>query len=119
MGSELSKYKIVLNKPELGSSTRLSREFGSYAILRVRVSRQVMNKAQSTLAKFFAQRFLLCGIIYRAFYSNDTSVFLCATNEPHESPRLPRHARPPPLSFMDFLNWHNPILHNQSQVGRT
>lgn len=115
MGSELSKYKIVLNKPELGSSTRLSREFGSYAILRVRVSRQVMNKAQSTLAKFFAQRFLLCGITYRAFYSNDTSVFLCATNEPHESPRLPRHARPPPLSFMDFLNWHNPILHNQSQ----
>lgn len=115
----MSNYKIVLNRPELGSSTRFSRQFGSYAFLRVRVPRQVMNKAQSILPKFFAQRFLLCGIIYRAFYANDTGVFLCATNESCGSARLPRHARPLPPSFMEFLDWHNPVLHNQSQVGGT
>lgn len=35
-GSESSNYKIILDRPELGSSTRLSRQFGSYAIVRVR-----------------------------------------------------------------------------------
>ncbi|KAL4070840.1 RNA dependent RNA polymerase-domain-containing protein [Scleroderma citrinum] len=114
-GAESSNYRIVLNRPELGSSTRFSREFGSHSILRVRVSRQLINKAQSALVKFFSQRFLLCGIVYRVFYAKDNSVFLWATDESCGLPQLPRHARPPPLSLMDFLNWHNPILHNQSQ----
>lgn len=107
--SELSNYKIVLDRPELGSSMRLSRQFSSYAIIRVRVSRKVINKARSTLITFFSQRFLLCGVIYRVFYAKDSSIFLGATNELFESlPSLPRHARPPPPTFMDFLNWHNP-----------
>ncbi|KIO08385.1 hypothetical protein M404DRAFT_997314 [Pisolithus tinctorius Marx 270] len=115
-GSESSNYKIVLNRPELGCSTRLSRQFGSYAIIRVRVARKMMNKARSALITFFSQRFLLCGIVYRAFYAKDSSVFLGATNELLESlPCLPLHACPPPPSFMNFLNWHNPIEVNSSQ----
>lgn len=112
--SELSNYKIILDRPELGSSSRLSRQFGSYAIVRVRVSRKAMNKvARSTLITFFSQGFLLCGVIYRAFYAKDTSVFLVATNELYETlPCLPRHAFPPPQTFMAFLNWHNPIQLN-------
>ncbi|KAI6119808.1 RNA-dependent RNA polymerase, partial [Pisolithus croceorrhizus] len=115
--SELSNYKIILDRPELGSSMRLSRQFSSYAIVRVRVSRKVMNKARSTLITFFSQRFLLCGVIYRVFYAKDSSIFLGATNELFEFlPSLPRHARPPPPTFMDFLNWHNPTRLNSSQL---
>ncbi|KAI6047736.1 RNA dependent RNA polymerase-domain-containing protein [Pisolithus marmoratus] len=113
---ESSNYKIILNRAELGPSTRLSRQFGSYAIIRIRISRKVMNKARSALITFFSQRFLLCGIVYRAFYAKDSSVFLGATNELFESlPCLPRHAYPPPPSFMEFLDWHNPIQLNSSQ----
>ncbi|KAG6336122.1 hypothetical protein ID866_2960 [Astraeus odoratus] len=115
-GSMGANYGIILNRPELGSSTRLSRQFGSYAILRIRIPRQLMNKGQSKLVEFFYQRFLLCGVYYRAFYAKDSSVFLIATNECDYGVRLPRHALPRPLSFTDFLNWHNPIVFNKPQT---
>ncbi|KIJ21861.1 hypothetical protein PAXINDRAFT_95343 [Paxillus involutus ATCC 200175] len=111
-----SSYKIYLNKPELGPSSRLSRQFGSHAILRIRISRMILGKDQSALVRFFSQRFMLCGIIYRAFYAKDGTVFLIATDELSGTARLPYHAQPRPLSFLDFLNWHNPILLNSSQT---
>jgi RNA-dependent RNA polymerase len=76
----------------------------------------ILGKDQSALVRFFSQRFMLCGIIYRAFYAKDGTVFLIATDELSGTARLPYHAQPRPLSFLDFLNWHNPILLNSSQV---
>ncbi|KAF9229158.1 hypothetical protein BS17DRAFT_742893 [Gyrodon lividus] len=111
-----SNYKIYLNKPELGPSSRLSRQFGSHAILRIRIPRTILGKNQSALVKFFSQRFMLCGMIYRAFYAKDGTVFLIVTDELYGSACLPYRAQPRPLSFLDFLNWHNPIVLNSSQT---
>ncbi|KAF9244585.1 RNA dependent RNA polymerase-domain-containing protein [Melanogaster broomeanus] len=111
-----SNYKIYLNKPELGPSSRFSRRFGSHAVLRVRISRTILGKGQYALVKFFSQRFLLCGMIYRAFYAKDGTAFLIVTDELWGTTCLPKHVQPRPLSFLEFLDWHNPILLNSSQT---
>ncbi|KIJ68575.1 hypothetical protein HYDPIDRAFT_106781 [Hydnomerulius pinastri MD-312] len=114
--SNLADYQICLNRPELGPSSRLSRHFGSHAILRIRIPRAILNRTQSSSVKFFSQRFLLCGIVYRAFHAKDSTVFLAATDECFGAAGLPYHARPRPPSFVEFLDWHNPILLNSSQT---
>ncbi|KAG2369444.1 RNA dependent RNA polymerase-domain-containing protein [Suillus spraguei] len=110
------EYRIQLSPPELGSSSRLTRQYGSKNFLRVKVPRHILNKPQHGLVEFFSQHFLLCGLIYRAFYARDGSVFLVATNSSTGCSRIPSHAHPPPPSLEDFLDWHNPIYHNVAQT---
>ncbi|KAG2056931.1 hypothetical protein BDR06DRAFT_980975 [Suillus hirtellus] len=109
------EYRIQLSPPELGSSSRLMRQYGSKNFLRVKVPRNILNKPQHGLVEFFSQHFLLCGLVYRAFYAKDGSVFLVATNYPTGCSRIPSHAHPPPPSLEDYLDWHNPIYYNTAQ----
>ncbi|KAG1767262.1 RNA dependent RNA polymerase-domain-containing protein [Suillus occidentalis] len=110
------EYRIQLSPPELGSSSRLARQYGSKNFLRVKVPRNILNKPQHGLVEFFSQHFLLCGLVYRAFFARDGSVFLVATNFSTGCGRIPSHAHPPPPSLKDFLDWHNPIYCNTAQT---
>ncbi|KAG1749874.1 RNA dependent RNA polymerase-domain-containing protein [Suillus paluster] len=101
-------YRIQLNQPELGSSSRLN-------FLRVKVPRNILNKPQHGLVEFFSQHFLLCGVVYRAFYAKDGNVFLVATNA-STGCKMPSHAHPPPPSLEDYLDWHNPLYYNTAQT---
>ncbi|KAG0708740.1 RNA dependent RNA polymerase-domain-containing protein [Suillus ampliporus] len=109
-------YRIQLNLPELGPSSRLMRQYGSKNFLRVKVPRNILNKPQHGLVEFFSQHFLLCGVVYRAFYAKDGTVFLVATNASTGCIRLPSHAHPPPPSLEDYLDWHNPVYYNTAQT---
>jgi RNA-dependent RNA polymerase len=113
------EYRIQLSPPELGSSSRLTRQYGSKNFLRVKVPRNILNKPQHGLVEFFSQHFLLCGLVYRAFYARDGSVFLVATDSSTGCGRIPSHAHPPPPSLEDYLDWHNPIYYNTAQVGNS
>lgn len=111
-------YRIQLMPPELGPSSRMTRRYGSKNFLRVKVPRIILNKPRHGLVGFFSQHFLLCGVVYRAFYAKDETVFLIATNASVPGcSRMPTHAQPAPPSFEKFLDWHNPIYHNTAQVS--
>ncbi|KAG2159731.1 RNA dependent RNA polymerase-domain-containing protein [Suillus bovinus] len=110
------EYRIQLNPPELGSSSRLTRQYGSKNFLRVKVPKNILNRPQHGLVEFFSQHFLLCGLVYRAFYARDGSIFLVATNSSTDCGRLPSHAHPPPPSLEDYLDWHNPVHYNTAQL---
>ncbi|KAH7915886.1 RNA dependent RNA polymerase-domain-containing protein [Hygrophoropsis aurantiaca] len=108
-------YRIQLNWPEVGPSTRFKRQFGSKNFVRVQIPKSI-NAGDNGLVTFFSQRFVICGMVYRAFYAKDNNVFLVATDElAPDMSALPQHANPRPPGFMDFLNWHNPIEENLSQ----
>ncbi|KAH7912600.1 RNA dependent RNA polymerase-domain-containing protein [Hygrophoropsis aurantiaca] len=110
------QYRIQLNWPEIGPSTRFKRQFGSKNFFRVQISKTILNMSDNRLVDFFSQRFALCGLIYRAFFAKDNNVFMVATDElAPQMASLPFHADPRPPAFMDFLNWHNPIESNLSQ----
>ncbi|KAH7928507.1 hypothetical protein BV22DRAFT_1082792 [Leucogyrophana mollusca] len=110
------RYKIQLNWPEVGPSTRFKRQFGSKNFFRVQIPKAILNTSDNGLVEFFSQRFVLCGIVFRAFYAKDNNVFLVATDElAPDAIALPFHAIPRPPSFIEFINWHNPIHYNLSQ----
>jgi RNA-dependent RNA polymerase len=111
------EYRIQLMPPELGPSSRLTRRYGSKNFLRVKVPRSILNKPRHDLVEFFSQHFLLCGVVYRAFYAKDETVFLVATNASTGCSQIPTHAQPAPPPLEDFLDNHNPIYHNTAQVG--
>ncbi|EIW86830.1 hypothetical protein CONPUDRAFT_115565 [Coniophora puteana RWD-64-598 SS2] len=115
--SPTARWKIILQRPETGPSSRFTRQFGSKNFIRVRIERRFLSHSEE-LRHFFSQRFLLCGVIYRAFYAKDGNVFLVATDETADgSHHLPLHARSiPPPSLADFLSWHNPIRFNAGQT---
>lgn len=111
------EYRIQLMFPELGSSSRMTRRYGSKNFIHVKVPRNIINKPRHRLVEFFSQHFHLCGVVYQAFYAKDETVFLIATNAPAGCNRMPIHAQPAPLSLSDFLDWHNPVYDNTAQVG--
>ncbi|OAX44361.1 hypothetical protein K503DRAFT_846492 [Rhizopogon vinicolor AM-OR11-026] len=109
-------YRIQLMPPELGSSSRLARRYGSKNLVRVKVPRSILNKSRNGLVELFSQNFLLCGVVYQAFFAKDETVFLVATNASSGCDRIPIHAQPAPPSVEDFLDWHNPIYYNTAQT---
>jgi RNA-dependent RNA polymerase len=69
----------------------------------------------SGLTQFFQKPFVLWGRVFRTFYAKDETVFLFKTNEIFDA----THIRPghyPGLSLLQFLEWHNPLEYNHSQV---
>ncbi len=109
-------FKIVLEKAELGPSNRFARKFGSKSFLRVKVTKECLSY-EKELVSFFRHPFILNGSVFRAFYEKDKSVFLFMTNEVVEGFGIsPRRFRPDRISLVDFLDWHNPIMENTTQV---
>ncbi|EGO05196.1 hypothetical protein SERLA73DRAFT_68825 [Serpula lacrymans var. lacrymans S7.3] len=112
-----AEYRIVLNWPELGPSSRFTRQFASKNFIRVRIDKSIINTKDNRLLEFFSKRFVLSGLVFRAFFAKDMNVFLVATDEtaPGLVTSLPKHAIPYPVSFSEFLDWHNPIMLNAKQ----
>jgi hypothetical protein len=60
--------------------------------------------------------FVLCGHVFRGFTIKDSNVFLVKTNEVFDGIRVFTPLTSSSLSFIDFLEWHNPLRYNQGQV---
>ena len=111
----LPQYKIVLEKPDIGSSCRFTRRFGSTCFLRVKIPEGILHRPR--LVEYFLQPFLLNGQVFRSFFAKDDHVFLFRTNETVKgleiNPVPPANGR----SLLEFIKWHNPLEANMNQAG--
>ena len=115
-----AKYKVILETPELATSCRFTRRFGSTSILRIKIPEFFLNNPNSGLIDFFSRPFILNGLVFRAFYAKDDHVFLVKTNEifKHLQVHPPEKSSPTcGLPFLELLDWHNPLESNTNQVS--
>ena len=123
-----SGYLLELERPYLGSSNRFTRKFGSKRIIQIRLEKNLGKTvdAGSSLITYCQKPLLIFGRVFRAFYAKEGRVFFFQTNETvqlHQdgaiSIQAPTHGGQScvEMSFLDFINWHNPLQHNNGQVG--
>jgi RNA-dependent RNA polymerase len=119
LGSEEApKYKVVLDRPELGTSCRFSRRFGSQSILRIKIPKDTLNRPDNKLVQFFLRPFVLSGKVFRAFYARSNHVFLYKTYETFNGNNvLPTRTTQLNSDLLEFINWHNPLELNTRQAS--
>ena len=111
------KYKITLDPAELSTSNLFARRFGSKHFFRLKLTKSVLNKHSDALMDYLRQPLILCGSVFRAFYAKDTNVFYVKTNERTDgSTLLLGETIEGVMSFLEFLDWHNPLALNAEQV---
>jgi len=115
LSAENGPYEISLERCALGPSCRFTRRFGSWNFIRIKIPAKVLHKTNNGLDDFFRKPFVLWGNIFRAFYAKDDTVFLFRTNELLESNKIVPDCSAG-MSFLEFIEWHNPLLTNQNQV---
>ncbi|CAA7259841.1 unnamed protein product [Cyclocybe aegerita] len=112
------KYKMTLEPAELGPSNMFARRFGSKHFFRLKLTKGVLNKSAEHLMTYLQKPLLLCSGVFRAFYAKDTNVFYVKTNERTDGTRV--LVCEPPIqnvySFLEFLEWHNPMKLNMKQT---
>lgn len=110
-------FKVVLERAELGASSRFTRRFGSASFMRVKIPKS-FNKYPTELMDFFRRPFIVSGKVFRAFLEKENNVFFYMTNEALTAHLTvgPEQKVPGRLSFEEFLEWHNPIDLNRHQV---
>ncbi|KAJ8086723.1 hypothetical protein PM082_005546 [Marasmius tenuissimus] len=113
------KFKIILDRPELGASYRFSRRHGSSSFIRLKVPRDLCSpKMIPHLVKFLIQPVVVCGSVYRLVLEKDKTVFLYRTNELVSGlARAPLLSRRLMLSLEEFMELENPIELNKNQAA--
>lgn len=108
-------YKIVLEQPRLGASTRFKRQYRSKSFLFVKIPLDIRRKPKNQLMEYFKRPFILMGRVYRAFMLNEDTVhlFLAADNFTVSDPVSLFDVN----RFWDFMMWHNSIRMNCNQVS--
>jgi len=111
-----AKYKVVLERAELGPSCRFARRFGSTALLRIKIPPS-MFKLEGGLIKFFLKPFVINGQVFRSFFAKDENVFMFRTNEVFNGSEIRTRSKwASGLSLLEFLNWHNSLELNKHQA---
>ncbi len=105
------EYRIILDNCALGGSSRLTRRFGSWSFLRIRVPQTIFFGHNRDFMNFFLRPFVIWGRVYRVFDPKDCKVFLYWTSESSGSRIRGR------MSFEEFIEWHNPLRMNQNQAS--
>jgi RNA-dependent RNA polymerase len=118
--TDAPKYKIVLEKPVLGTSCRFTRRFGSHSFLRVKIPAAILENREHELIKLFCRPFILTGRVFRAFYAKKDHVFLFKTCEVFDGSKLSvlKGTRKSGMAWREFLDWHNPLFCNCRQVNK-
>lgn len=116
--SKKPKYKLQLDRAELGPSSMFARRFGSKHFFRLKLTKAVLNKSSDDLMTYLRRPLILCGSVFRAFYAKDSNVFYVKTNESTDGVSVPENGDliPGVKSFLEFLEWQNPMDHNNEQV---
>ncbi|KAJ2927622.1 hypothetical protein H1R20_g9471, partial [Candolleomyces eurysporus] len=111
---------LKLEAPTLGPSTQFGRRFGSKNIFRIKLSKEALWMNSMALLNYFRRSFIICGFVFRSFYSKEDNVFLVKTNERWDGTSvLPADGESGVsgvMSFMDFINWHNSLELNCNQA---
>lgn len=113
-----SRFELKLERPTLGPSCQLTRRFGSKHFIRLRLTKQA-KKESGKAYEWLRKPFVICGSVYRAFYSKEDNTFLVKTNETWDgkiiSPGLLTEGGV--MSFLEFINWFNSLEKNKTQVS--
>ncbi|KAG2022571.1 RNA-directed RNA polymerase, variant 2 [Coprinopsis cinerea AmutBmut pab1-1] len=111
-------YKVSLEPMENRRSHRFARYVGSRHILQLKVSDKLLNSPEekAEIIEFLSRKFVLLGRVFVPFHTKDESVYMVETNENYD--RTPQkwcadHLR---LSFIQFMEWHNPMIYNFRQA---
>ncbi len=116
-----SKFRISLDRPQLGHSCRFARQFGSHRFIRVNVPQRLLQDGKRVV-EFFSKPFVLQGYIFRACFAKDNGVFLFQTNESLVggaivSPGTDHVAPDGRVSWINFIHGHNPMQCNIDKVN--
>lgn len=112
------QYKLTLEPAELSTSHSFARRFGSKHFLRLKLTKAVLNKNSKQLMDYIRRPLILCGSVFRAFFAKESNVFYVKTNEGTDGKSiLPDAPVPGVMSFLEFINWHNPMELNSKQVS--
>ncbi|KAI0711161.1 RNA dependent RNA polymerase-domain-containing protein [Cerioporus squamosus] len=95
-------FRLVLDRPTLGTSNRFMRRFGSRRFIRVRIQKDALMQKGGTLAEYFYRPFVISGAVFRAFFAKEQNVFLFRTNEV--------------MSLFELIEWHNDLELNNDQT---
>ncbi|KAA1476614.1 hypothetical protein DENSPDRAFT_827653 [Dentipellis sp. KUC8613] len=112
------KLCFELLQPELGSSSRFTRRFGSDFVIRVRIHKDVFydSKMIQLVNDACFRPFVVNGRVFRFFHVNkERNAFLAATNERYHLGRIAERRMPNRMSIWEFFNWHNPLDYNCNQ----
>lgn len=117
-GDKAPRFKLTLEPAELDTSNMFARRFGSRHFFRLKLTKFVLNtKHPDALMNFLCRPLILCGSVFRAFYSKETNVFYVKTNEYTDGEKIiPNKTVEGVMSFLEFLEWHNPMGCNNQQV---
>lgn len=111
------RWSIQLHPQEMrGKSCRFTRKFGSRRFIQLKVPDLRTQAERDSLLEELLKPHLLHGRIFRAFSTHDGTIRLVETDE-----NVGRVARPEVgdsrrLSFLQFLDWFNPLKQNAHQV---
>jgi RNA-dependent RNA polymerase len=75
------EYKLTLEPAELSSSHSFGRRFGSKHFLRMKLTKNVVNKHSKRLLEYLHKPLILCGSVFQAFFAKESNVFYVKTNE--------------------------------------
>lgn len=111
---------MTLEPAELGPSNMFARRFGSKHFFRLKLTKSALNTASKNsqpLLDYLRRPLILCGNVFRAFYTKETNAFYVKTNEVVQGDQiLEGETIPGAMSFLDFLAFHNLITLNNKQV---
>ncbi|KAF8581588.1 hypothetical protein K439DRAFT_1353522 [Ramaria rubella] len=108
------RYFLELDSPELGTSTRFTRRWGSRRFLRVRIPDTILYQSNNQLLGYFKNNFVLHGKVFRPFYAKEHSVFLFDIDSIYTQGRMVPNPHSK-ITFDQFIQWHNPMRLNKHQ----
>ncbi|KAI6136111.1 RNA dependent RNA polymerase-domain-containing protein [Pisolithus sp. B1] len=109
-------FFIQLEQPEVRRSHRFGRYLGSRRILQVKVPETLSRQRGDEVRRFFeCHKFILCGRVFLPFHAKEGGVYMVETNNGFGRRCNPYEGDHYRLSFMDFINWHNPFKLNSHQ----
>ncbi|TFK18696.1 hypothetical protein FA15DRAFT_243960 [Coprinopsis marcescibilis] len=111
-----SKFKVVLEPMESRRSHRYARFLGSRRVIQIKINDKLVMEEKDAVIEFLSQKFVLMGRVFIPFHSKDGGTYMVETDEDFERKAQRWCADERRMSFVDFMEWHNPFLLNNNQV---
>lgn len=112
------KFKLVLEPFENRRSHRFARKLSSRRVIQIRVPKTLLEDSaiSDKIKAYLAQRFVLLGRTYIPFHVKDGSVYMIEGNQDYERQPQEWCGDQHRLSFVEFMEWHNPMALNMKQA---
>ncbi|KAG8930555.1 hypothetical protein FRC01_002602 [Tulasnella sp. 417] len=111
------RWGIQLHPQEMrGKSCRFTRKLGSRRFIQLKIPELRTQAERDSLQEELLKPHLLHGRIFRAFSTHDGTIRLVETDEDVGRVARPEVGDSRRLSFLQFLDWFNPLKQNAHQI---